>query len=175
MVVDVVGFGRRKNSAQSEIRRRMYGIVERELHRSGIDRNRCYHFDRGDGILMAIPAAVCTMRLVDPLLDNLGIALRSHNRLSVQEVQIRLRIALHVGPVHCDTRGLFGSGVILPFRLLDAPTLRDPELYRRDVTLIASDAVYEDVLLHEDHQAEYRCVEVKVKETDTRAWVRLRP
>jgi class 3 adenylate cyclase len=174
MVIDVVGFGRRQNNAQSQVRRGLYGIVEDEFDRSEIAWNRCYYGDRGDGILIIVPAMFCTIRLVDPLLDNLSAALQSHNRLLVQEAQIRLRIALHVGPVQRDTKGLFGKDVILPFRLLDASALRDPAFCHRDVAFIASDDLYENVLRHEDHQADYKCVNVEVKETNTCAWVRVR-
>lgn len=174
MVTDVVGFGRRENNAQCEVRRAMYEIFQREFSRSEIDWALCHHGDRGDGTLIVIPTTVCTVRLVDPLLDNLSTALRSHNRLLVQEAQIRLRIALHVGPVQCDSRGYFGKDVILPFRLLDAAALRDQARYHRDVAFIASNTVHEDVLRHEDHQADYERVKVNVKETDTSAWLRVR-
>ena len=42
-----------------------------------------------------------------------------------------------------------------------------------DLALIASEYVYQEILQHEDDNAAYEPVDIRLKETTTRAWLRI--
>jgi hypothetical protein len=117
--VDVEGSTDRNNVQRARIREAMYEVLEESLVASGItEEHREPLLDRGDG-------AVVFMRPVDvlpkPLLVNTFVpALR--DALRTQE--FRLRVAMHFGDVHYDSRGPFGEDIDLMVRLLDSPELK---------------------------------------------------
>lgn len=110
------------------------------------------------------------------LVDRIRTGLRKHNELSSYIAHIQLRVALHSGEVQLDDHGLIGAAVLHVFRLVDAPQLRQA-LAESDAELafIASEQVYQDVLRGVTglDPAEFSPVEVKVKETAARGWIRV--
>lgn len=175
LAVDVAGFGRRDEEAQQHVRDAMYVIVERALKRSGIAWGDCHVEDRGDGLMVVPPARVHPVALVDPLLHFLGAGLRRHNKLHSAAATIRLRAALHTGRITFDRHGVSGATVVHVFRLLDAPAMKEALAGSgADLAFLASAEVYDTHLRHGPELVDpdsYRPVEVRVKETVTRAWL----
>ena len=96
---------------------------------------------------MVIPAHMPTIRVVDPLVHEICLRLVRHNRLSSPVAQLRLRLAVHIGEVYRDKRGLAGTAVNHLFQMLDVPDLRQA-LQSSDsgLAMIVSDYVYWNVI-----------------------------
>ncbi|OLF13517.1 ATP-binding protein [Actinophytocola xanthii] len=178
LVVDVSAFGdrRRTNLHQLTVRRGLYGVLERVFAEIGVSWPDCDHEDRGDGVLVVIPATVGKGVFVELLPERLAAGLRAHNQARPAEEQIRLRLALHAGEIHYDEHGVVGRAVNLAFRLLDSPAFTAAHARSSGLlSIITSAWFFEEVVWHSATAAReaYRRVHVTTKETDTVAWVRL--
>jgi hypothetical protein len=177
--VDIAEFGHRSrdDEIQLAVRAAMYRLLDESFNASGVPLSGCLHEDRGDGVIIIIPARIPTVTLIDPLLDRLREGLRMHNRLASDPAKIRLRAALHTGEVHRDEHGLAGTALNHLCRLLDAPPLKQAlGDSTADLAFIASDDVYEAVIRHSPglvDPANYLAVAVEVKETRAQAWIHL--
>lgn len=92
-------------------------------------------------------------------------------------VRLRLRVALHVGPVASDAEGVSGEAIIHTARLLEAPPLKAGLAgAAADLGFIASTFVYDNVIRHELERAApdlYQVVRTQVKESVLSGWMRL--
>jgi hypothetical protein len=176
-VCDIASFGdqSRTDLHRHKIRTALYDGLRRSFDDTGIPYAACYQEDRGDGALVAVPPTVDTTVLLTSLVQRLRAAVRQHNDVSVPSARMQLRLAVHTGIVHSDAEGLVGTAVNHAFRILEAPQLK--QVLRRsgaEVALITSERVYDDVIRHGlglVNPAEYRQVEMEVKETLARAWI----
>jgi hypothetical protein len=178
VVVDVVGFGARsrKNSNQVRIRRGLYRAMEQSFAAAGIPWDRCEREDRGDGLLILVPADLPKAPLVDELPEALADALAAHNKRHPAEEQIQLRLALHAGEVVGDEHGFTSSSLTHAFRILEAPVLKATLAASSGVlAVISSTWFYEEVIWQSDlsRSDSYGEAEVICKETTTRAWIRI--
>src|SRR5581483_8697541 len=84
--VDVEGFGdhRRTDLDQVVVRESLYASLERALDRVGIGWRECYQEDRGDGVLILVPAEIPKRLLVSRLPQELARELARHNRRNGQ-------------------------------------------------------------------------------------------
>jgi hypothetical protein len=84
-------------------------------------------------------------------------------------------MSVHAGYVQCDDHGVGGADVIHLFRLLDAPALKTQLAdHDDDLALIVSHYLYEVAKGYRSiDPAGYRPITVDLKETHTRAWIRL--
>jgi hypothetical protein len=177
--VDIADFTdvKRDDEVQLAVRAALYGLLIESFDDAHLPWDQCLHEDRGDGILVIIPAKMPSASVVDPLLGHIRAGLRRHNRLASEAAAIRLRVAVHIGEVHSDAHGLAGVAVNHLFRLLDAPVLkRTLAAAPTDVALIVSDYFYDSVLRHGPGMidpAAYRPVTVEVKRTQARGWIHL--
>ncbi|WUI02594.1 hypothetical protein OHR68_12560 [Spirillospora sp. NBC_00431] len=175
--VDVAGFGdpRRTLPHQTAVRDGLYRALMTALKRCGLPWRDCHHEDRGDGVLVLVPAAVPKARLSGGLPPALAVALEEHNLVHAEESRIRLRLALHAGEVRHDSHGATGPALNHAFRLLDAPVLKDALSASPGVlAVVASDRFFDDVIRHDpaSRPDAYRRTETAVKETRTPAWIR---
>lgn len=172
--VDIAGFGKRDNDVQRAMRHILFASLKDAFDHAHVPWNGCYCRDSGDGILTAVPAQFPTLWLADPLVRNLSAALHRHNRLHHEIARIQLRAALHAGQVQSDDNGISGQSVIYLFRLLQSAALRHAlAMHDADIAFIASEYVYQEILQYEYDNAAYQPVDVQVKETITRAWLRV--
>ncbi|MGI5202398.1 effector-associated domain 2-containing protein [Spirillospora sp. CA-108201] len=138
----------------------------------------CYQEDRGDGVIVVLPPSYDPARLAHPLPDHLRGSLRRHNGLAAEHARMRLRIALHSGPLESDSEGIVGTSVNHVNRLLDAPSFKEAlAAVPADLGVLASDEFYREVI-REGRGAidptEFRPIEVRLKETETTAWLSVR-
>jgi hypothetical protein len=175
--VDVVGFSapQRTEADRQLVRNRMYELVRGAFEDSGVSWAACYHEDRGDGVLVIVPPEVPTRAVADPLLVLLAAELRRHNGRAGDAVRIRLRVALHVGPVTLDAEGLNGDAIIHTARMLDAPPLREAlRTTDADLAFMTSAYVY-DTMLKNDRglldPRRFTPVTFQVKESRINAWM----
>ncbi|MFD0855645.1 hypothetical protein ACFQ07_25615 [Actinomadura adrarensis] len=101
-------------------------------------------------------------------MDHLRGALRSHNKYSVPEAQIRLRIALNAGSIESDAHGLVGHVVNHAARLVDAPAFKQ-ELNRSSAPLglVVSDRFFDEEIKENSGPVDpddFRRIEIDVKE-----------
>jgi class 3 adenylate cyclase len=155
LAVDIEDSTRRKNPVKEELREQVYRLLLEALGAAGINEAHCDPFtDRGDGVLVLlrpadeIPKPLLLIRLI-PALASLLVA---HNdEISPHEHPrvLRLRVVLHAGEVHHDSKGPFGEDLDIAFRLLDAPRFK---AHLRSATvplaLVASDYIYRSIIRH---------------------------
>jgi hypothetical protein len=178
---DIAGFGdrRRDDDVQLYVRAGLYRILEESFEDAGVPWRECHREDRGDGVLVVVPALVATESLISPLTERVRAGLRRHNKLSSEPAQIRLRMALHAGHVHFDAYGVAGQTLVHAFRLLEAPTFKTAfAATGRELGCVVSDRLYDDVIRHGPGLIDpdlYDAISVSVKETEARAWVHFPP
>ena len=173
---DIVAFGARSDDeVQVFVHRNLYAILELGFVRAGIAWDASRREDRGDGALIIVPPATAPAMLVGPLVAELATCLRRYNKLVADVAQIRLRMAVHHGPVYADPDGLVGSSLVHLFRLLDAPAFkRALSASGADLGVVASERLYRDVIEPSRSGAplgDYEPIEVNLKETRSPAWV----
>jgi hypothetical protein len=175
LTVDVADFTdpHRHDGIQMEIRRALYALVREAFEESHLDWSACLHEDRGDGMVILIPARISSVKVVDPLLTRLQEGLQKHNVNSDGYRAFKLRAAVHIGEVHQDEHGLVGTSINDLFRLVSAPVLKSAvERADGDLALIVSDYFYDSVLRHSS-VGPFQPVAVRVKRTRSRGWIHL--
>ncbi|GLY88162.1 hypothetical protein [Actinoallomurus iriomotensis] len=178
---DIAGFGdrRRDDEVQLYVRAGLYRILEEAFEDTGVPWRECHREDRGDGVLIVVPALIATELLISPLTERVRAGLRRHNKLSSEPAQIRLRMALHAGHVHFDPYGVAGRTLVHAFRLLEAPAFKTAfAATGRELGCVVSDRLYDDVIRHGPGLIDpdlYDAISVSVKETEARAWVHFPP
>ncbi|TDD81030.1 tetratricopeptide repeat protein [Actinomadura darangshiensis] len=176
LCVDIEGFGGRSNWDQLVTRAGLYQALQDALAESGVPSDSCYCEDRGDGAMILVGPDVPKERLAESFPAALAAMLDRHNSSAPAGARIRIRVAVHAGEVHYDGHGVAGGSLTTTFRLLDAAPLKDA---LRDspgvLALIASGWFYDEVIRQSPAcgAASFRAVDVAVKETRTRAWIRL--
>ncbi|MEU4806138.1 NB-ARC domain-containing protein [Actinosynnema sp. NPDC023587] len=168
---------RRHNAASVAMRRALREHLSSVFHAAGIDWSGCHDHDRGDGLVVAVPAHHPKRLLLHPVLEALDDALRAHNDRSPEPERMRVRVAVHDADVVLDDFGYTGRPLVLLARLLDAPPLREALASApRAVTVaaIVSERFHEDVVAqgHPDIDPErYHRTEVRVKESRLVGWL----
>lgn len=182
VVVDIVNSTDpiRRNGDRVVIRDAMYDSLSGSFRWR--DWLKCYHEDRGDGVLVLIPPGVPKEWLVTSLPEHLERALIRHNACVAQQdpgraaaTQVRLRVAVNAGEVTFDRHGVVGAAIDYTFRLAEAAPLKAAFANSPDVcAVIVSDWFYQDVVFHHvDARPEtYQHIECQVKQTPVSAWMR---
>ncbi|WP_234380361.1 hypothetical protein [Streptomyces sp. CMB-StM0423] len=170
---DIKGSGRLGHRARLRARQGMYEVFEAAFAAVGVGGDRVHLEDRGDGVLAALAPEVPPAALVGLWLEEVHQGVREHNE-GLSE-PLRLRIAMHGGPVGDDGRGLVGRAVDLACRLCDSEPAKailaaDDDVH---VVFVASDVLYHSVVAEGGRFVEpehYRPIPVRAKETDEVAW-----
>lgn len=176
ILTDVVAFGARNRTDRHRliIRREGWLMMQAAL---GPLWNACFAEDRGDGLLIVAPPQVPTARIMEGIHRELPGRLRAHNGTYTEPCQIRLRLAVNVGPVTTDPLGMSGDTIIRAARLIEAPALKEAMAETgHGLGIIVSDFVYETAVEHADQfidASRYRNVDVSIKEFRGSAWMRL--
>jgi hypothetical protein len=183
VVVDIVDSTDpiRRNGDRVVIRDAMYDSLSGAFKR--LDWLRCYHEDRGDGVLVLVPPGVPKDWLVTSLPERLETALLRHNASVAQQdsgraaaTQVRLRVAVSAGEVTFDRYGVVGAAIDHTFRLAEAPPMKTAFASSPDVcALIVSDWFYEDVVYHQPDARpdSFQHIDCRVKQTPVSAWMRV--
>lgn len=173
---DACGSGRMNMAAKKQMREGMYAAFDEAFDSVGVRSEERHQEDRGDGILVALDPAVPSSLMVGRWLVTLYESLRAHN--TVAATRLRMRVAMHMGPVLDDGRGLVGRAVDLTCRLCDSEAAKEAVARAEDSDLlhVVSDWLYENVVREGGRHIEpghYRRVRVGNKETDELAWFRV--
>ncbi|UED88506.1 hypothetical protein K4G22_16205 [Streptomyces profundus] len=170
--VDACGSGRLAIDAKKSLRRAMYRAFEEAGDAVGVLPGELRKEDRGDGILATVEPSVPQVDLVGRWVETLRQGVREHNRAG--GVPLRLRVAMHAGPVVIDAEGLVGRAVDLTCRLCDSEAAkRAIDEAGADFLLVVSDPLYRTVVREGGRYIEpddYVPHRVGNKETDETAW-----
>jgi hypothetical protein len=178
VVVDMEGFGwaARTSADQLLVRDGMYAVLKQAFRAARIPWRQCEKYDRGDGVMILVPAGISKNRLVTSLPEVLQEGLAAHNAKNPPQGRIRLRLALHAGEVHHDENGPTSDSLLFVFRLLDA-TVAKEELARAggDLVVIVSEWFFDNVIRHDSGASpgRYRPMRFRTKETAAPAWIYL--
>jgi class 3 adenylate cyclase len=177
LMTDIVGFGdpRRDDNHRLQLRAGLLSALGGAFADAGVPWRRCRHQDRGDGLLTVAPPTISTTPLVDPFLPRLAERLGRHNEVADDPVRIRLRCALHVGPVLADGTGYPSASIIHAARMLDSMPLRRALAGSgADLAVMVSDYVYEAVVRHLGGPARpetFRPARYRAKGTPITSWL----
>lgn len=177
VALDVQDSGGRDNAGQRRLHAAVAEVVRAGLAAVGRTWEEVGPADRGDGVALVLePDAVPPARVLDEFTDAVGAAVREHARASSPEHRIRLRLAVHLGVVDRVGGAWRGAPLVHVARLVDAA---EPKrlLGAREarLVLIVSDDFHRAVVAQGYGRApaeSYLPVDIAVKETVTRAWLR---
>lgn len=175
LFTDVVGFSAstRGDKDRLLIREALYRITHMALQ----DTPAWWSEDRGDGLLTVIPPSVPTAKVMDHLLRELPAEITRHNGTHHDSAQLRLRVAINVGPVTTDDIGVTGEAIIVAARLVEAPRFKEAVAKSRaSLGVIVSSFVYDAVIRSDTDPAEragYSQINVNTKNSRIQAWIRL--
>src|SRR5574341_607979 len=180
LAIDIEGFGLLADSDRKQVlvRQRMHRVLQRALAAIGVEPAQVVALrDLGDGALIVLDQSVPRGRLLGAGIAELAAALADDHRESgPADGRLRLRVAVHHGPLVRDAHGYAGQTLTHAFRLLDAEVVRVVlgAVTTATLVVIASAATYQDLLAHGEVTADpFQPVWVAHKETTTRAWLRL--
>jgi class 3 adenylate cyclase len=170
-VVDIVGFGGRSARLRALAQHRVLDVTEAVLDHLGVDTDDVDHQVTGDGILVFLPAALDVPRAVPRLLRGWRDLLREDNELYAD--QLRLRMAVVIGPVAPGPLGFVGPPATTAGRLVDSDVLRAALVDSPNSALVVlmSDALHSFVVDPADPAFAHCRVEVKEYRADGWLWV----
>ncbi len=148
---DVEGSSSRTNPAKAALRSDMYELLEETLRECHIPEEVWAPFhDRGDGAMLLLRPVddVPKTLLLHTFVPMMTERLYSHSA-TYPGRSFRLRLAIHSGEVHFDSRGVFGADIDLTFRLLNSRDLKR-RLQETDAPLVlaVSDYIHRAVISH---------------------------
>ncbi|MEI5132361.1 hypothetical protein RB199_09495 [Streptomyces libani] len=178
IAVDAQAYGGNNDRRQSEIQHDLPRILSRAARGTGLDRSQWHIQPKGDEELAVHPMDGTEPRLVDDFVRHLVAELREYNGLRVPTARMRLRAAIHHGPVELADNGFAGSTVVTTARLLSSRHLYAALQANADadLALLLSDDVYRCTVAggHTTlSTAEFRSVAVREKEYEAAAWLQV--
>lgn len=145
--LDVQDSGQRTNPGQLTLRKVIYDVVQSAFTATGIDLSRLPE-DRGDGVLLVLPADVPKKQMLGRWVNELHEALRERN--APLKEPIRVRVGIHAGELHHDDHGVAGNDVNIACRLASCEpakgTLRAAP--HASMVVAVSDYIYQSVVRH---------------------------
>ncbi len=178
IAVDVQAYGGNNDRRQSEIQHDLPRLLSRAAADTGLDRSRWHVQRKGDEELAVHPMDGTEPRLVDDFIRHLVSQLRAYNGQRLPTARMRLRAAIHHGPVELADNGLAGAAVVNTARLLSSRHLYDALKADEgaDLVLLLSDDVYRSTVAggHTTlSPTDFRRVTVREKEYEADAWLRV--
>jgi class 3 adenylate cyclase len=171
LTVDLEDYSSRTDAEQRVLQSVLMTALDRAADAAELNREQWVKQLAGDGLMALLPPGVDVCHLLDVLVRRLDAELGSYNRLREQPAwsRIRMRLAVHTGPVHVDGEaGWPGQHAVLPARLRDSQPVRAALAARpeADLAVIVSSEVYRDYVTQgpgNPRPSEFRSVRVEVK------------
>ncbi|MFE7509807.1 hypothetical protein ACFU8I_00990 [Streptomyces sp. NPDC057540] len=150
MVLDIENFSARTDPIQRSLRTGMYGVLRAALAQAGLAADDIVTEDRGDGILMIVPATVSPLVLAGPFVRALDDELKQKAVEYSAAHAMRFRVALHQGLAARDGEGWSGDAVNTACRLVDAGPLRGvlATASSSRMVFVVSEEIYRAVVRH---------------------------
>ncbi|MFJ3231604.1 hypothetical protein [Streptomyces sp. NPDC086787] len=174
--MDVQSYGSKNDRAQSETQHDLPRLLDEAARKCGLDRTSWHIQSKGDEQLAVTPMNGDEPRLVDDYVRHLVAGLGHYNAQRVPTARMRLRAALHHGPVALADNGFAGTAVVVTARLLNSGPLygaldAHPEA---DLALILSDDMYRSTVAGGHTTlvpSDFSRVAVSVKEYESAAYI----
>ncbi len=146
IAMDIERYSSRSNLRQRLLRQELHKVLNSTLETLGLSFESTPKSDRADGYLLAIPTTTPRIAIAQYFVEGLRAALIQ--QAGPQEVQMRLRVALHSGEVDPDGGALVGSEANYACNLVELPTLRKvlAASTQASIALAASDYWYRSVV-----------------------------
>jgi O-acetyl-ADP-ribose deacetylase (regulator of RNase III) len=173
-VLDVVGYGARPALSQESVQHRLPLLVDQALRGCGAASGTVNLQWTGDGVNVVLPSDIDPTTALPDLIRSITRHLAAENRGS--DDRIRLRMAVGAGIVGQSAIGFAGSMIVDINRLVDSALLRSAVVEHpdSDLVVLVSDHVY-SYIIRPGYPglpiAEFRPVDVAVKEFNERAWL----
>jgi len=151
LTTDIEAYSNRNDAEQRALQAGLADVLNAAADVAELDRGRWLLQVGGDSVSAILPAGSDLARLMDRFVQELDAELGSYNRRRADEAwtRMRLRLAVHVGPVFLDgSTGWPGQHVVLPVRLRDSKPIRTALgiLRSADLAVIVSSNVYRDYI-----------------------------
>ncbi|MGW4524549.1 hypothetical protein [Amycolatopsis sp. NPDC004378] len=178
VAVDIEDSTSRTNSVRSQLRTVLFELLDEALGAGGIGKKHRDPFvDRGDGALCLIRPhdQLPKTLLLTTVIPKMADLLVKHAE-SRPELAFRLRVAVHAGEVHRDSRASYGEDVDIACRLVDAPELkRWLRTTAEPLALAVSQEIHRAVVRHGypgiDRTAFTQAVHIKLGSERLRGWL----
>ncbi len=176
VVIDTSGSSRWDDRTQLRARTLLDEIVQTAFRAGGIAWHRILTEDRGDGMILLIPATVSKTHLLDSVVPHLSAALHECNQQTGRTPRIRLRVAVHAGEVLRGPLGWVGTDLNLTCRLVNSRPIYRMVTHHpdADLVLITSEPIYQAVVRHGHGSIDpsrYTPVQIAAKEVRAKAWI----
>ncbi|TJZ42203.1 hypothetical protein FCH28_34865 [Streptomyces piniterrae] len=176
IALDVQAYGGNNDRRQSEIQHDLPRLLSRAALHSGLDRSRWNIQAKGDEQLAVAPLDGSEPRIVDDYIRHITAGLAAYNEDRKSSARMRIRAAVHHGPVEVADNGFAGRTVVTTCRLLNSAPLRRALTAApgTDLALVLSDEVYLSTVAggHTTLTAGgFRRVTVQEKEYEAGAWL----
>ncbi|MEU8172400.1 hypothetical protein AB0C14_05965 [Microbispora hainanensis] len=178
IAVDIEKYSGRNDQQQLHLQEALVRVLDAAAAEAGLDRSTWTERQpQGDGEFSWLPPHAHLGVLVGGFVRELDGQLGLYNRRHAGPfwTRMRLRMAVHFGPVHLGAaNGVAGRHAVQQARLLDsAPVRRALDACpAADLALIVSDRVYDDYISQGlGEPGAYRPVQVKVKEHSCTAYL----
>jgi hypothetical protein len=182
IALDLEDSTKRTDPVKGELRRVMYDLLGHSLDAVAVTGNRLEQLtDRGDGVLVLVRPhdEVPKTVLLDRLIPLLATLLGEYNARAAQPaLRMRLRVVMHAGEVHMDSRGCYGEAIDIAIRLLDSPRVkRALKQTAAPLVLVISNDIYSAIVSHGyvDANTYSPLVRVRVGKRRHRGWVHIPP
>jgi len=173
--IDVVSYSSRTTPQQSELQRRVAGMVERVIADLDISLDQTDRQLSGDGLMAVLPARVPAHVALRELLHGWRVQAAADSARHPEQ-RIRLRLSVGNGPFTPGELGFAGDTIIEIGRLLDSQELRGAltEHPDADVVALVADRLYRDVVVPGYPgltAGEFARIDVRVKSYSGPAWL----
>ncbi|MEW1836417.1 hypothetical protein AB0392_00475 [Nonomuraea angiospora] len=153
LTADIENYGGRTDAQQRTLQSGLISAIETAADRVQLDHESWSRQVGGDSLTAVLPAEpgplVTIPLLLDQFLTELDVAIAAHNsrRADSTWARMRIRLAVHVGPLQLDgAAGWPGQHAVQPARLRDSAPIRAAlDTFRdADLALIISREVFRD-------------------------------
>ncbi len=148
---DIEDYSGRTDAGQRQLQTALAGVLKAASDAAGLKRQDWWVQVGGDSVFAILPPGTDVARLMDRFVREINAELGGYNRRRSGEAwtRMRLRLAVHAGPVFLDGRtGWPGQHAVLPARLRDCEPVRAAlaALREADLAVIVSGDVYRDYI-----------------------------
>jgi hypothetical protein len=179
LAVDIEDYSSRTDPEQRTLQTALDRMLNQAADAAELDRQTWERQNSGDGDYAMLPRSTDVASLMDAFLRELDGALGAFNRRRAEETwsRLRLRAAVHIGPIHLDgAMGWPGRHAVQPARLRDSEPLRTAMAAFPDADLgvIVSREIYNDYVSQgpgRPRPNEFRPVLVTVKRQEYLAYL----
>jgi class 3 adenylate cyclase len=171
---DIEDYSLRTDSQQRVLQTAFIKVVSSAANAAELGFKRWLKQSNGDSIFAVLPHGTSVTGLMDRFVRELDIGLAIYNRRRREEdwTRMRMRLAVHVGPVYLDgPTGWPGQHAVLPGRLRDSEPVRAAlaACPGSDLAVIVSSDTYRDYVTQgpgSPRPTEFRTVLAQVKQQE---------